>query len=139
MLTKLVRLAICAFMALSTFVGIAKPKNIILFIGDGMGEAQIKATEAYFSGGKKMSFRNFPSQGWMTTHSKDKAITDSAAAATAMATGIKTNNGYVGRDPQAIDQTNIFELYKMYHRLTGIVTTVSISHATPAGFAAHQD
>ena len=70
------------------------PRNMILFIGDGMGEAQVIAG-SYFGTGieEGLSFQQFPVRGRVTTFSADNDITDSAAAATAMATGRKVNNG----------------------------------------------
>lgn len=118
----------------------AKVKNVILFIGDGMGYGQIQATGLYFNGKENsLSFQSFPVRGEVTTHSASSPITDSAAAATAIATGQKTNNGYVGRDTQARDIPNILELLKYKGKTTGVITTVSVDHATPASFAAHED
>ena len=78
-----------------------KPKNIILIIGDGMGENDIKATEIYSE--DKFTFglvlNQIKNQGYVTTHSADNEITDSAAAGTALSTGVKTNNGIIGKDP----------------------------------------
>jgi alkaline phosphatase len=117
-----------------------KVKNVILFVGDGMGYGQVKATGLYFNSREgSLSFESLPVRGEITTHSASSDVTDSAAAATALATGQKTINGYVGRDSKARDLPNIFQLAKYSGKSTGIVTTVSMSHATPAGFAAHED
>lgn len=117
----------------------ARVKNVILFIGDGMGEEHLKATAYYFYDQDKLSFQQFPYSAKMRTESYQGATTDSAAAATAMATGVKTLNGYVGRDPSGLDLENITYLLRKRGVRTGIVTDASVSHATPAGFSAHAD
>ncbi len=68
-------------------------RNVILCIGDGMGAEQIKAARLY--AGYDLSFESFPFQSIMTTESADSLISDSAASASAMATGIKVNNGVI--------------------------------------------
>lgn len=68
----------------------AAPKNIILFIGDGMGPQQVLAAQMYH--GAPLSFESLPYQALCTTHSANASVTDSAAAATAIATGVKVNN-----------------------------------------------
>lgn len=115
-------------------------KNVILLIGDGMGEAHVKASSWFFTATEQgLAMQKLPFQSFMQTQSADSEVTDSAAAATAMGTGQKTKNGYVGRDRHAHDTRNLFELARQKGKRTGIITTVSISHATPAGFAAHAD
>lgn len=126
-------------LAFASSSSLAQVKNVFLFVGDGMGFEHIRATALYFEDRETLIFDEFPSQARMSTDAYGGEITDSAASATAMGTGIKTRNGYVGRDPQARDVENIFSLVKKTGRRTGIVTDVSISHATPAGFAAHAD
>jgi len=117
------------------------PRNIILFIGDGMGEAQVKVG-SYFATGMEagLPFQQFPVRSVVTTYSADSPITDSAAAATAMATGRKVNNGVLSvaipGDGEPLE--TILELSLKQGRRAGIVTTTSITHATPAAFAAHQ-
>ena len=71
----------------------AAPKNVILFIGDGMGFEQVKAAN-YYNGGP-LSFEYLPYQGEVTTYSSGGGVTDSAAAATAIATGVKVTNGVI--------------------------------------------
>ncbi|WP_141733292.1 alkaline phosphatase [Oligoflexus tunisiensis] len=115
-------------------------KNLILVVGDGMGYGQVKAAGMYFHGRDgTLNFEAFPHKGDMTTASASDKVTDSAAAATAMATGVKTINGYVGRDAKARDVPNITEIAKLAGKSTGLLTTVAVSHATPAGFGAHED
>ena len=79
----------------------------------------------------------FPVSGWSRTASADSAITDSAAAGTAIATGIKTNNGMIAMDPLGAELTTILELAQSWGMPVGLVTTVQMAHATPAAFAAH--
>ncbi len=112
-------------------------KNLIYIIGDGMGFNHIENTK--LSAG--LSSFGFESGyvGDVTTYSADDAVTDSAASATALATGIKTNNDYVGVNPAKETLKNIMELSKEYGRKTAVVTTDNLSGATPAGFSAHTD
>src|SRR5262249_21144806 len=104
-------------------------RNLILAIGDGMGEAQVKA------GGQP--FPKFPYQGFVTTCSLS-GITDSAASATTMATGEKTLNGRIGLSAKGEALPTILELAAASGRATGLLTTTEITHGTPAPFAAHQ-
>lgn len=127
------------FLALIPWSLQAEVKNVILFIGDGMGDEHIKAAGSYFYGSTDLAFTRFPVQGIMQTSSYGGLVTDSAAAATAMATGVKTNNGMIGRGPDGEDLNSITYLSRLAGKSTGIVTDVSISHATPAGFSAHAD
>jgi len=72
------------------------PQNIILFIGDGMGPEHINLGGLYMNGKRgTMFFESFPHKSQMTTHAADDPITDSAASATAIATGYKVNNGVI--------------------------------------------
>jgi alkaline phosphatase len=115
-------------------------KNLIIVVGDGMGYEQVKATGMFFNGREgTLNFETFPFKGDMSTASASDRVTDSAAAATAMATGVKTINGYVGRDAQARDIPNLTEIAKLAGKSTGLLTSVAVSHATPAGFGAHED
>jgi alkaline phosphatase len=114
---------------------ITPPKYIFLFIGDGMGVTHIKATENYF--GEKLSFSEFPCQTLCTTHSADSAVTDSAAAATALSCGVKTNNNMVALDPQGGQLVSLATLLRNHGYKIGLATSVSIDHATPAPFYAH--
>lgn len=116
------------------------PKNVILFIGDGMGTQQVKAAGIYANGRQgTLSFEQFPYSGTVTTHSANDEITDSAAAATAMATGTKVNNGVVSiaKPGDKRELPTLLEFYKGQGKSVGLVTTVYITHATPACFGAH--
>jgi alkaline phosphatase len=116
-------------------------KYIFLFIGDGMGNAQVQtASEALAAGGEEaLSFVDFPVQGSVKTNSVDGSVTDSAAAATAISTGQKTVNGYLGLDSSKNRIETIAEALRNTGRKIGILTTVSLDHATPGGFYAHVD
>ncbi|PSW06190.1 alkaline phosphatase [Photobacterium lipolyticum] len=115
-----------------------KAKNIIIFIGDGMGDEHRKAARLVKVGGTgKLSMDNMPTSGYLQTHSSDNLITDSAAAATALATGVKTNNGVIGLDANLGFVPTILEDAKKQDKLVGLVTTVHITHATPAAFYSH--
>lgn len=111
------------------------PKNIILMIGDGMGTAQVYAGFTAKHG--KMNITSMPVSGFVTTFSADNYITDSGAGGTAFATGQKTNNGYIGVNPQGQKVPSILEMAENKGLATGLVSTSAITHATPASFIAH--
>ncbi len=125
-----------------------KAKNIFLFIGDGMGMAQLSAAEHYATAienngkvvkVKKFNSSQFPAQGFTRTLSANSYITDSSAAATALASGEKTLSGVVGMDKDKKRKLEtIAEIAKKKDMRVGIVSTVSIDHATPACFYAHE-
>ncbi|HKJ28206.1 MAG TPA: alkaline phosphatase [Anaerolineales bacterium] len=112
--------------------------GIILFIGDGMGPDQrMAATWSVYGQGGTLVMDGLPISGQATNASANQLITDSAAAATAMSTGVQTNNGVIGLDPLGNSLTTILEHAQAKGWATGLVTTVPLSHATPAAFAAH--
>lgn len=113
-----------------------KPKNIILLIGDGMGLTQISAL--HYKNKQKSCFVRFPVVGLQTCHSADNLITDSAASATAMASGVKTNNNMIGMDPLEVEHPTLLDIAKGNQMATGIVVTSNLTGATPAAFYAHQ-
>jgi Alkaline phosphatase len=123
-------------------------KYVFMFIGDGLGLQQISSTEIYLGARKttassrpeieKLSFSKFPGQGMITTYSANSFITDSAPAATSLATGYKTDNGVIGVDPTKTKRfKTIAEMAKEKGMKVGIISSVSINHATPASFYAH--
>ncbi|MBN1864603.1 MAG: alkaline phosphatase [Victivallales bacterium] len=116
-------------------------RHVFLFIGDGMGEIQIHATQEAFaeSPDDKLSFQKFPVKGWQRTASANAKITDSAAAATAMACGFRTNNGMLGMDPDGNAVPPITSIAHQNGWKIGIISSVSLDHATPAGFYAHDE
>jgi alkaline phosphatase len=115
----------------------AQPKNIIFFIGDGMGPEQVKAAN-YYNGGA-LSFESFPNTGFLTTYSADASVTGSASAATALATGVKVNTGVVSiaTPGDGSDLPTMLEYFQAQNKSVGLVTTTDMTHATPAAFGAH--
>lgn len=110
-------------------------QKVILWIGDGMGENHIEVTEYYYR--SRIFFTSFPNQGYVSTFSKSLfAPTDSAASATALSTGNKVNNHSVAIHKKQNLKT-ISESVKEKGMGVGIVTTDSLSGATPACFSAH--
>lgn len=124
-----------------------KAKYVFLFIGDGMGIVQRHAAELYLADqkgldrsekGAKLVMNTFPAQGINTTHDLSSVITDSASAATAIACGRKTKSGVIGMDAEGkIGYESIAEIAKKKNWKVGILSTVSLDHATPAAFYAH--
>ncbi|PVW13314.1 alkaline phosphatase [Marixanthomonas spongiae] len=111
------------------------PKNVILLIGDGMGLSQVSS--ALFFQEKASNFERFPTIGLIKTSSGNDVITDSAAGATAFASGVKTYNGAIGVNIDTIPVPTILEEVSRKGLSTGLVATSSIVHATPASFFAH--
>ena len=125
--------------------GFAKaPKYVFYFIGDGMGLNQVVATEYYMRSCKgelgitPLGFAQFPYTGIATSYSGDSDVTDSAAGGTALASGKKTYNGAIGVDMEGNPVTSIAEMAHQKGVKVGIATSVTINHATPASFYAHQ-
>ncbi len=111
---------------------------IILFIGDGMGEAHRTAARwASVGMDGNLEMDKMLIQGEAHTASANSPITDSAAAATAMATGRKTNNGVISMSPDGELLSTILEQAQNSGLAVGLVTTTQLAHATPAAFAAH--
>lgn len=110
------------------------PKNIIIYIGDGMGVAHITAGKIVRG---RLNLERFAVTGLVTTHSENELITDSAAAATALATGHKTYNGAVSVSADGKPLKTLFEFAEELGKSTGVVVTSSVTHATPAAFFAH--
>lgn len=112
--------------------------NVILLIGDGMGINQIAAARRVAAGvGGRLGLDLLPVAGLALTHAANAAVTDSAAAGTALSAGIKTRNGAVGVDPDGVDQLTILEgLRRAKGYRTGLVVTKNVTDATPAAFVA---
>ena len=115
--------------------GAQTPKYIFLFIGDGMGFPQKTAAAQYIEG--PLTVDGFPFQGVTMTPAANRFITGSAAAATAMACGKKTDIGRIAMDVEMKPLKTIAEMAKENGMKVGIVSSVSIDHATPAAFYAH--
>lgn len=115
-------------------------KNIIFLIGDGMGIPQINAARMSSAGAAgSLHIDTFPVVGLLKTHAVDGLITDSAAAGTALACGVKTQNGVIALDAEGRRVQTILEAAQKMGKATGLIATSSITHATPAVFAAHID
>ncbi|MBG9832168.1 alkaline phosphatase [Bacillus wiedmannii] len=126
-----------------------QPKNVIIMVMDGTSSSATTLARLYK--GKPLALDEMVTGG-VRTYSAESAITDSAPAATALATGNKSNSGYVGILPSIVSSpglkpieeedklrpvANVLEGAKRTGRATGIVATAEIQHATPAGFSAH--
>ena len=115
-------------------------KNVILMIGDGMGKEIIKGSEVVK--GDKLVMSGMKYSTTVTTYSQsvtdgNAEYTDSAAAATALSTGVKTLNGYIGLDSKEEKLETICEYAQSLNMETGLVARQVVSHATPAGMVAH--
>lgn len=137
------------------------PRNIILMIADGCGYGHVAAADYYDTGRLgAQTYEQFPVRVAVSTVSLNtggydprlaeadfgyvemtgllpRKPTDSAAAATALSTGIKTLNGHIGVDSLKQPVENVTERAEKLGKATGVITTVPFPHATPAGFAAH--
>lgn len=131
--------------ALKASLSNSTAKNVILLIGDGMGDSEITAArnQAMGAGGFFPGIDALPLTGQYTHYSLDKKthkpnyVTDSAASATAWATGTKTYNGAIGVDVNGTDQVTLLELAKAAGKATGNVSTAELQDATPAALMAH--
>ena len=118
----------------------AVPKNVILFIGDGMSVPQRMTADEFSrkAGGSSLAMNALPFSAVTRTCSADSLVTDSAAAATAIACGEKTKNHSVGVDAKGKRLVSCAEAARDAGKKVGIASTVTITHATPAGFYAHR-
>lgn len=113
-------------------------KNIILLIGDGMGLAQINAARIRAVGPDGfLHIDRMPVTGFIRTHAANALITDSASSATAYAAGMKTDNGMISVTPDGERLYTVLEGARDRDKATGLVATSTVTHATPACFAAH--
>ena len=118
-----------------------KPKNIILMIGDGMGMAAVEAAQRVYADklyNGTLAMNQLPLQNGQTTYSVSSDVTDSAAGATALATGFKTTNKVIAMDYSAqTARLTLLELAASKGMATGVVSNEDITDATPAAFTAH--
>lgn len=146
----------------STAYAIQPPKNVIIMIGDGMGRPSIQITNYFMEGRDSVQeYEKFPvkiycstypgginKSGKFTTSYDSRTAwsdfeylkikpTDSAPAATAISTGRKTYDGAIGMSLDTARLLHFFDIAKLKGRAIGVVTSVPIPHATPAGFLAH--
>ena len=137
---------ICSFLLLLILSVQAQQqaKYVFYFIGDGMGVNQVQGTEMYLSelkgeiGVTPLLFTQFPYATIATTYSASNGVTDSAAAGTALATGKKTKNGALGVTKDLDKVESVASWAKANGYRVGVSSSVSIDHATPAAFYAHQ-
>lgn len=129
-----------------------KPKNIILFLADGLSFATSAAARVHAGGNENfdLAFDKFPSMGISKTYCVDRQVPDSSSTATAFLTGVKTNYGLVSMDANVRRYNCTDHANKDYHtkasiaemamdagKSAGFVTTVRVTHATPAPLYAH--
>ncbi len=124
-------------------------KNVIFMVADGMGLADVAAARIYQNGpnGPPLHFETLPYIGYQRTHSRNTLVTDSAAAASAWASGEKFDKGAIScRDEAPVDgvcdetrknSQTLLEIAQAAGKSTGLVVTSDITHATPAAFGAH--
>jgi len=144
-LQVLVTVALVALFGSVVFAASGEPganasqaKNVILCIGDGMGFGALQVSRnALLGPDGRFPFETFPNVAIVTTHSLNNTVTDSAAAATAIATGHKTNNGIISVLPDGTVVPTILEAMRAAGKATGLVVTNTIYDATPAAFGAH--
>jgi alkaline phosphatase len=137
------RLSFLFVFSLIALLSAAQAKYVFMFIGDGMGPHQVLSTEMYLAelqgkiGRQQLLMTTFPYTGQAATFSSSSGITDSAASGTCLATGKKTNNGVIGL---AHDSTPVYSVASMLKQQgwgVGIMTSVTIDHATPSAHYAH--
>lgn len=116
-------------------------KNVILLIGDGMGANDIQIAADHASGlfDFGLVLEQLPHHGLSTTYSADNQVTDSAASGTALSTGVKTNNGYLGKGSDLQDLKVMAETAREAGKKVGIVTDDYLTGATPAAFSVHNE
>lgn len=157
----------CDMVFAQRFKKLPKPQNIIIMIGDGMGFNHVKAADYYFGNQQqeyekfpvKLAVAHYPAKAgeyevgnpssnyysigyntvaaWTDTNYVKQCFTESAAAATALSTGCKTYNNAIGMSVNGDTLLNVLEVAKSIGKSAGVVTSVEFSHATPAGFVAH--
>jgi alkaline phosphatase len=119
--------------------GFGPPRpRVILFVGDGMGPVQEEVASRFATGAPgALEMHRFPVRGQVQTASAT-GLTDSAASATAMATGVVTYNGRIAIDRDGEPHQTLIERARELGLATGVVTTTTLTHATPASFTAHE-
>lgn len=132
-------------MLLSVVMFAGQAKYVFYFIGDGMGPAEVLGTQYFLSqkngelGITPLCFATFPFTGYATSFSASSDVTDSSAAGTALATGVKTNNGALGVLPDGTTPVYSVAMWaKAAGKSVGVTTSVGVNHATPAAFYGHR-
>lgn len=112
-----------------------RPKRVVLMIGDGMGLQQI--TAGMYKNQDRLNLETCTVVGFHKSYSADELIADSAASATAMASGVKTKNGYIGLDEDGLPVKTLVEQAKEKDIPVGLITNATFTFATPAAFVGH--
>lgn len=116
----------------------AEVRNVILLIADGLGFSQVAAARSELGGlNRRLGFERMPVTGWMMTHEASSLITDSAAGATAIATGEKTDLGRLSVAPGGRLLKTVVEIARESGRSAGLITDSYLVDATPAAFVTH--
>ncbi len=119
---------------------LTEAKNVIILIGDGMGQNQTQLSQWYFSGARTpYNMQSMPYVGLSKTYSANEAVTDSAAGGSAIATGIKTDNYHIASGYLISKNKNLTEYALEKGMAAGILTTTDITDATPAVFSSHAE
>jgi alkaline phosphatase len=131
---NLITIAALAMFAMTSCCNEPQVKNVIYLIGDGMGFGAV--TSLLLTEDEPTGFEQAPVIGLSETCSANNYVTDSAAGGTALATGTRTNNGYVGADPEGNQLTSVLRKAQTYGMKTGIVVNTTLTEATPGAFYA---
>lgn len=133
---KTVKITLVAFVAFVLLVGCAeqKPKNVIYLIGDGMGFGAVSSLLLSENG--ETGFEMAPVIGLNETCSANNYVTDSPAGGTALATGTRTCNGFLGVGPDSVQLESILKKAQKMGKKTGIVVNTTLTEATPGAFYA---
>ena len=116
------------------------PRAVVLLIGDGFGFSQLTLARLALAGkGGRLAMEAMPAAGFVSTWSASNPVTDSGAGSTAFGSGVKTDNRYIGLDPERRPTRSLGEIAKAAGWRVGYVTTTRITHATPACFYAHHE
>lgn len=150
LITSSILLTACSTQEVSKINSEKLPKNIIYMIGDGMSMAHLTAYRHYVNSSVStigLGNHDVPQTVFdkyfvgvaSTLPDDDTLVTDSAASATALASGVKTYNGAIGLGNDKKPLTSILEHAKFKGMLTGVISTSQVTHATPASFLAHNE
>ncbi|MBR5822148.1 MAG: alkaline phosphatase [Alistipes sp.] len=129
---------IAAFLLTLGVASAQEVKNIIYLIGDGMGLSSVTMMQVENSYNPTI-FDSAENIALQKTYSADNRVTDSAASGTALATGFKTNNTFIGCTPDGVTVESLMDVAKAQGKATGVVVTTYLQHATPAAFYAHTE
>lgn len=135
---KRVTLLIATMLLSLSAISAQEVKNIIYLIGDGMGLSSVSMMMVE-NGYEATIFDKANNVALQKTYSADNRVTDSAASGTALATGHKTNNTFIGCTPDGKAVESLLDVAKAEGKATGVVVTTYLQHATPAAFYAHTE